>query len=144
MPAHLSGTSYSKTIDPRWLAIGKRVATKRRELGLSQAALGAKIRTPHKPDGLTAGWVGQLETGMLKPEMENFDRLSTILGVTREWLLTGKESESDLAKALDARELALLQGFRRQSEEIKVAVTHWLQGGSGVPPRVAKPRKSRA
>jgi hypothetical protein len=81
---------------------------------------------------------------MLKPEMENFDRLSTILGVTREWLLTGKESESDLAKALDARELALLQGFRRQSEEIKVAVTHWLQGGSGVPPRVAKPRKSRA
>ncbi len=89
MPAHIEGTEYSKPIDAQWARIGTRVATKRGELGLSQAALGAMIRSKRKPNGLTAGAIGQLEKGMSKLDMENFDKLSTVLGVSREWLLTG-------------------------------------------------------
>jgi len=143
MPAHIEGTEYSKPIDAQWARIGTRVATKRGELGLSQAALGAMIRSKRKPNGLTAGAIGQLEKGMSKLDMENFDKLSTVLGVSREWLLTGSENASELARALDARELALLQGFRRQPEEVKAAVSRWLQGGSAGRPPPKKARKSR-
>jgi len=131
MPRHIPGTEYSKPIDPQKLAVGQRIAQKRNELGLSQAALGALIRTPHKPDGLTAGAIGLYERGMSFPEMEHFDQLPSILGCTREWLLTGSEKRSERARALDAQEFALLEAFRRQKPDTKVAVVQMLQGGRG-------------
>ena len=131
MPRHIPGTEYSKPIDPQKLAVGQRIAQKRNELGLSQAELGALIRTPHKPQGLTAGAIGLYERGMSFPEMEHFDQLPSILGCTREWLLTGSEKRSERARALDAQEFALLEAFRRQKPDTKVAVVQMLQGGRG-------------
>lgn len=131
MPRHIAGTEYSKPINPVWLEIGQRVAQRRTELGLSQTALGALIRTPRKPNGITGPAIGLLEKGMSGLDMKNFDALARVLGVSREWLLTGSERDSELAKAIDGREFALLMAFRRQSEGAKDVILNLLQGGDG-------------
>lgn len=61
----------------------KRIKERRKEIGLSQEALGKKI-------GLTKGAISQWEVGATTPSGQNLYNLADALGVSAKWLLTGE------------------------------------------------------
>lgn len=67
--------------------INERIIAKTKELGMSQVELA-------KRTGLTKGAVNQWFKGISAPNGENLLRTATALGVSPEWLQTGKESRN--------------------------------------------------
>jgi len=85
--------------------IAARIAQKRKERGISQAVLAAKI-------GKSAGAVGQFETAANKPSLETLERIAAVLETSVEWLLTGDDPE-ELIKAQTVNEKHTLALIRK-------------------------------
>ena len=118
--------------DPRKVAIGSRIKLAREEQGLKQHHLAEHV-------GVTVSAVGQWEIGHTLPEMENFDRLPSILGVSREWLLTGNDAD-ETGRAQTEGELLVLRLARHLSEAQQKDLIKSLSGVTGIDPRdLAKP-----
>lgn len=90
--------------DPKKVAFGVRVRTKREQKGFTQAELGRMI-------GLSENSVVQYETGRAVPKTANFERLAEALGVSSRYLLTGDVPE-ELSKAQTEPELKALEIMR--------------------------------
>ena len=63
--------------------LGQRIASIRRHYGMSQAELAKKL-------GVSPSAVGMYEQGRREPSLEGMVSLSSIFGVTADYLLTGK------------------------------------------------------
>lgn len=90
--------------DPKKVAFGIRVRTKREQKGFTQAELGRMI-------GLSENSVVQYETGRALPKTANFERLAEALGVSSRYLLTG-DVPDELTKAQTEPELKALEIMR--------------------------------
>lgn len=90
--------------DPKKVAFGVRVRTKREQKGFTQAELGRMI-------GLSENSVVQYETGRAVPKTANFERLAEALGVSSRYLLTGDVPE-ELSRAQTEPELKALEIMR--------------------------------
>lgn len=97
MPTHTA-------IDPKKLAIGRRIAEARKKLRLSQHGLALKL-------GVTANAVTQWETGRTVPDTAKFQQVAECLGVSPEWLLTGDDPD-ERQKAQTRNELDALTALR--------------------------------
>ncbi|NHH86537.1 helix-turn-helix transcriptional regulator [Cobetia sp. MB87] len=64
-----------------------RIKQKRKEAGLSQDALAKQV-------GVTKGAISQWEQGATNPSGQNLYSLAKALGVTAEWLLNGRDSQT--------------------------------------------------
>jgi transcriptional regulator with XRE-family HTH domain len=71
--------------------------------------------------GITAGAVGQWDLRRNLPNMTTFDRLATVLGVSRDWLLTGEDDE-ERGIAQDETEKRTLITVRDLSIEDRLSV----------------------
>jgi len=72
------------------LEVGKRIADRRKRLGLTQEALAEKAE-------VTTQFVSYAESGKRAMRPENLMRISTALGVSADYLLTGDIIDKDLA-----------------------------------------------
>lgn len=91
--------------DAKDVAIGIRIKEARGKRGLSQHDLALHL-------GITAGAVGQWETGDTRPTMTNFERMADVLGVSYQWLLTG-DNPSETTRAQTKAEEAILFAIRK-------------------------------
>lgn len=113
-----------RQIDPIKAAIGARIAEARKRRGLRQVELAEVL-------GVSVSAVGQWERGWTMADMDNFDRLPSVLStneykVTREWLLTGNHrSEQD--RALDVLERALLRLYRMLPGDDRIKMVNDLE-----------------
>ncbi|MGM9549054.1 MAG: helix-turn-helix domain-containing protein [Faecousia sp.] len=89
--------------------LGARIAALRREAGLSQAELAARLQV--SPSAL-----GMYEQERREPSVETLVRLSRVLGVTTDYLLTGEPAEEERA-ALDEMLLSRIRAADRQLEQ---------------------------
>lgn len=71
------------------LEIGQRIGARRRKLGLTQEALAEKAE-------LTPQFVSYAESGKRAMRPENLLKISTALGVSADYLLTGQIVDKDL------------------------------------------------
>lgn len=88
--------------------IGRRVAQRRKELGLTQEALAEKAN-------VTTQFVSYAEAGKRAMRPENLKKISDALGVSADYLLTGDVTDKDLL--LLSRKLARLTPSQLQSVE---------------------------
>ncbi len=87
---------------------GQRIRRRRKELGLTQAAL-AKLA------GCEQSTISELETGESKmPSAENLQGLAKALKVTKTWIITGKDGEIEV---LTPEEEDLIVRIRAMSPE---------------------------
>ena len=63
-----------------YAALGKRVRTRRKMMGLTQEALAEKL-------GISCSFVGHIERGSRKMSMETLIKLSDVMGVSCDFLL---------------------------------------------------------
>ncbi len=63
-----------------YAALGKRVRTRRKMMGLTQEALAEKL-------GISCSFVGHIERGSRKMSMETLIKISDIMGVSCDYLL---------------------------------------------------------
>ena len=92
--------------------IGPRIAALRRERGLSQAELAARIRV--SPSAL-----GMYEQGRREPSADTLVALARALGVTTDFLLTGHVATAAEADALSALILSRVTTADRRLDERK-------------------------
>jgi transcriptional regulator with XRE-family HTH domain len=98
--------------------LGERIRTARSQIGLTQAELAKKL-------GVSAGAVGQWETGMAAPATERLAALAELLSISLDVLLgkpqpTGTQGAADVAAAGD---LQLLKEARRLGVDLQRIVT---------------------
>lgn len=79
--------------------LGQRISLLRRQAGMSQAALAAHL-------GISPSAVGMYEQGRREPSVELLIRLSELFGVTADYLLTGRVT--------DSRDLQMLENLLQQ------------------------------
>lgn len=75
--------------------LGQRIALLRRQAGMSQAELAARM-------GVSASAVGMYEQGRREPSVEGLVALADILQVSTDYLLTGKITDPGQLQALAA------------------------------------------
>ena len=75
--------------------LGQRIALLRRQAGMSQAELAARM-------GVSASAVGMYEQGRREPSVEGLVSLSDILQVSTDYLLTGKVADPRDLQTLSA------------------------------------------
>lgn len=75
--------------------LGQRIALLRRQAGMSQAELAARM-------GVSASAVGMYEQGRREPSVEGLVALSDILQVSTDYLLTGKIADPGQMQTLAA------------------------------------------
>jgi SOS-response transcriptional repressor LexA len=90
--------------------ISDRISAKRRELSLSQVALAQKI-------GVSGVSVGKWESGLNQPKGRYLNELAAALGVSVDWLLTGKDGgttaqTNELTTFANVEPALIPQGFR--------------------------------
>ena len=90
--------------------IGPRIAALRRERGMSQAELAASI-------GLSPSALGMYEQGRREPSADTMVALARALGVTTDFLLTGKVSAPVEADALSQLILSRVTTADRRLED---------------------------
>lgn len=71
--------------EPRQLHVGRRVRLRRQKLKLSQEHLADEV-------GVSAQAISRIEVGHRDPSLDLLVRLGKTLGVSTDYLLTGKES----------------------------------------------------
>lgn len=74
--------------------VGGRIQARRKSLGLTQEALAERC-------GVTPQFVSYAETGQRAPRPENLLKLAVGLGVSVDYLLTGKNADKDLLLLAD-------------------------------------------
>ncbi len=85
--------------------IGKRISTRRKQLGLTQEQLADQMN-------VSIQMVSNLERGNKAIRIENLLHLSEILAVSTDYILTGKESSLDISD-LTAQIAALPESSRK-------------------------------
>ncbi len=98
--------------------LATRIKTARERQGLSQKALAAKL-------GISAGAVGQWETGLSRPAVNNLELLSKILAVSLDWLVGKRErvpASRPEAGAVSAADLELLHEARELGVDLEKVV----------------------
>lgn len=116
--------STSKTEPhPFDVEVGKRVAFRRRDLGMSQTELGSGL-------GLTFQQVQKYERGANRISASKLFQMSRILGVSCAWLMgeAGAPAGSDLDGEVDAAAQKLLVAWRRLDTRSQQAVLHLVRG----------------
>lgn len=111
--------SKPQPVAAKALALGRRIAQKREQLGYTQAQLGAKF-------GLTDNAVTQWETGRTMPRPKRLERIALELDTSVEWLLTGGEAD-EVSRAQTHAELEALTILRSISFERQGAALAVLQ-----------------
>lgn len=99
--------------ETRKILIGKRIAQRREELGLTQDQLALKA-------GLKAGQksLTRYETAASPPSLDSLIKLAIVLETSLDWLV-GFTDELNNPSNLDDTEVELLMLYRRKSPEIK-------------------------
>lgn len=92
--------------DPEKIAIGRRIREARDVADMSQHDLAIKL-------GVTAGAVGQWELGITIPKSVTLNRLPSILGVSRDWLVGAESRDSRGMQAHGKDEELALSMFRK-------------------------------
>jgi transcriptional regulator with XRE-family HTH domain len=82
------------TNKPQNNSIGERITKSRKILGLSSAKIANKM-------GLSRSMCSQWERGISNPSTAHLIKLAKVLGVSFEWLATGKESVKANDEMLD-------------------------------------------
>jgi len=109
-------------------SLATRIKLAREQLGLSQRALGARL-------GISAGAVGQWETGKAKPSISRLETLSETLAVSLDWLL-GNAGQAPApppeALAVTAADMEVLDQARELGIDLKQVVAdarrrRWLE-----------------
>ena len=95
------------------MTIGQRIAEKRKELGLSQEALGEKL-------GVSRQAISKWESDTSVPEIDKLILLSKLFGVSVGWLL-GVEATPEISTEVPASE-------RETQESIRQWFLRWLKG----------------
>jgi len=80
--------------------IGERIRRRRKELGLTQAALAATA-------GVNQGYLSQIERGQAKPRQRTIDALSIALNMPQ-GVIIGAGSDHDTPQPLETRDLPIL------------------------------------
>ena len=83
------------------MTMGQRIALKRRELGLSQEGLGARL-------GVSRQAIYQWESDTALPELEKLVNLSREFSVSVGWLL-GEEDEAEEQRELTLEQLRMVE-----------------------------------
>lgn len=94
--------------------LGQRISLLRRQAGMSQAALAARL-------GISPSAVGMYEQGRREPSVELLIRLSELFGVTADYLLTGRIT--------DPRDLQMVETLLE--ERLKEAQHHLKHRNAG-------------
>lgn len=89
--------------------LGQRIAVMRRQTGMSQAQLAKKL-------GISPSAVGMYEQGRREPPLDILVALSGILGVTTDYLLTGKPATSQEEKLVSRN---LIQSIAAAQEQLR-------------------------
>jgi transcriptional regulator with XRE-family HTH domain len=101
------------------MQIGSRVRAKRKALGLTQNELAHELSVTHQH-------ISRVEGGLVVPSMELVVGLSRKLGVTTDYLLTGRETAPlDATGAIRAE-----PGLSRTAKRHLIGVLDELRGGS--------------
>lgn len=103
--------------------ISERIFSRRSALGLSKAALGKAI-------GITGVSVGKWESGLNQPKGRYLNDLAAALGVSVDWLLTGKDGDGGVVSATQPSgyhnvEPAVIPQGRRVPILSYVQAGHW-------------------
>lgn len=89
-----------------YLEVGRRIRTSRLAAGLSQDELARRIGY----SGRSA--VSKLESGIIAPDLILIDKLSSVLDVTRNWLMYGEEgSEPSTYIDVTTEEIIVIEKF---------------------------------
>lgn len=103
-------------MDYKWL--GKRLATRRKELGYRQSYVEEKADLSYK-------YLSSIETGRSIPSLETLVRLCEVLDVTPDYLLLGAVHRSDTKNEDEIfREFQLLN---RREQELVLHFIAWLK-----------------
>ncbi len=81
-------------------SVGERIRRRRRQLGLTQAALATAA-------GVNQGYISEIERGLAKPRRRTIDALAVALN-TPQGVLIGGGADHDTPQPLETRELPLL------------------------------------
>ena len=92
------------------VAVGRRLRQAREAAGLTQRDLSF--------DGCTAAYVSRIEAGARVPSLQILHEFARRLGVTPEYLATGKEEADDLSSELLEAEVALRLGDEERAAEL--------------------------
>ena len=87
--------------------LGQRIGALRRSKGLSQAELAQRL-------GISASAMGMYEQGRREPAIQTLVALSRELGVTTDYLLTGKAGSTDDAAAVNQTAQNLAEAAQRR------------------------------
>jgi transcriptional regulator with XRE-family HTH domain len=112
-----------RPLNPKALALGRRIALAREQKGYTQAEVGSIL-------GVSDNAVTQYETGRSIPRARRMPKLAEFLGVTVEWLLTGNEPE-ELTKAQTKAEeevLSLMRVVPAEHQALALAAFRGLVG----------------
>lgn len=93
-------------VSVNYAAIGQRIKEKRKEAGLNQKELAAKV-------GLSEASVSKYEHGKVEDATHNMlNKFADVLGVSIAWLLGLEEKPKESASPLSTEEKRLVDGFR--------------------------------
>ena len=92
--------------------IGKRISERRRQMGLTQEQLAEQME-------VSIQMISNLERGVKAIRIDNLIRLSEVLCVSTDYILTGRQTAGDLQTL--ARQIARLTGEQRGMIEALVA-----------------------
>lgn len=93
-------------VSVNYAAIGQRIKEKRKEAGLNQKELAARV-------GLSEASVSKYEHGKVEDATHNMlNKFADVLGVSVAWLLGLEEKPKESASPLSTEEKRLVDGFR--------------------------------
>ncbi len=105
-------------------AIGTRIKTRRKELGLTQLDIKAAA-------GISSGNLSDIENGNRLPAATTLIQLAAVLSCSADWILTGKQETSEKTNlpthAETEQEATLVQGFRMLSPQNREEILDILQ-----------------
>lgn len=115
------------------MSLGARIRQAREAKGLSQAGVARAFK-------LTREAVSQWESGDTAPTLDRFEELADLLGVSGEWLLTGRGKPNDV-HGIRPEEAALIVDYRALDKQARSAVANLI--ASLLPKRQAEERPFR-
>lgn len=101
--------------------IGDRIRKAREAKGLKQPQLSDAA-------GVSKGTISMWETGVTNPRGQNLYNVAKVLGVSSEYLLTGKEPDDDGAPKTDPAIEEMTQLLQSASEEDRERAVRIVQG----------------
>lgn len=108
-------------VSVNYAAIGQRIKEKRKEAGLNQKELAAKV-------GLSEASVSKYEHGKVEDATHNMlNKFADVLGVSIAWLLGLEEKPKESASLLSTEEKRLVDGFRSLNSEGKKYILQTMQ-----------------